>query len=182
MKGFLGALAAPPCAELRSKPTPRQGHVARVLLGPAVARAFQAGDGRDAQHLHAGRGQRRAAVALDHHVRDILRAGQDAAAAVVDDAPRPGRHVTGAGRVMLGGDDDPGRAGIHAEPPRRAARQFEPDFRHVAGADRAVGEGDLQLGEAAILRPRGILCPRGASRGRQGQHRRDQDASKLHIE
>jgi hypothetical protein len=58
---------------------------------------------------------------------------------------------------MLGGDDDAGRAGIHAEADRPAAAEFHPDLRHAIRCDRPVGEGDVECPQSAILRRWAVL-------------------------
>jgi hypothetical protein len=132
----------------------------RGLLSGRQSRALEAGDGRDAQHLHARGGDGRVLVALDLDLGGIALAVQDAAARVVDQPSGTFGDVIGSGREMLGGGDDAGRAGIHAEADRPAAAKFQPDLRHAIHRDRPVGEGDVECLQSAILRR--LLCDGGS--------------------
>ena len=139
-----------------------EGDAARIVLGPAVARALQAGDGRDTQHLDARGRDGRVLVTLDLDLGGVALAVQDAAARIVDQPSGTFGDVVRSGREMLGGDDDAGRAGIHAEANRPAAAQLQPDMRHAIHRDRPVGEGDIECLQSAILRR--LLCD-----GRSGE-------------
>ena len=53
--------------------------------------------------------------------------------------------------AVLGRHDDAGRAGVHAEAPRHRAFQLKAYLGHMLQANRAVGEGNLDRAEAAVL-------------------------------
>ena len=128
-----------------------EGHATRARIGLAVARIAQAGDAVHPQHLDSRRRRRPVVVVQDLDIGRVVGAVQDTAAAVVGKLARPVVGIARTRLVVIGRHDDAGRAGVHAEAPRLRAFQLQAYLGHVLQADRAVGEGNLDRAEAAVL-------------------------------